>query len=166
MTPKFSLLVIGLLVGVLAATAQTGRDTAGSSEDFSRYKTYKWLDIEMTDHSKQFVEEEITAALEAELAKKGLAKTDSGTADLLIGYQSMLGWKEDFISYNSVYGASFEIIHTGQLSLDMYDSAKKKLVWRGTVSKTLDLNAKPDKRHKGIAKAVQKLLKKYPPKQK
>jgi hypothetical protein len=166
MMQRFRLFVIGLLVGVVAASAQTGRDTTDSSGDFTRYKTYKWLDIEIIDRTKQFVQEEITAALEAELAKKGLAKTESGTADLAIGYQSMLGTKEDVISYHSLYGASVQTIHTGQLGLDMYDPAKKKLVWWGTVSETLDLNAKPDKRHKGIAKAVQKLLKNYPPKQK
>jgi hypothetical protein len=34
--------------------------------------------------------------------------------------------------------------HVGQLGLDMYDAAEKKLVWRGTVSKTLDPKAKPE----------------------
>jgi len=48
----------------------------------------------------------------------------------------------------------------------MYDSAKKELVWRGTASKTLDPKAKPDKQQKNIKKAVDKLLKNYPPKKK
>jgi hypothetical protein len=48
----------------------------------------------------------------------------------------------------------------------MYDSTKKELVWRGTVSKTIDPKAKPDKQQKNIAKSVEKLLKNYPPKQK
>ena len=48
----------------------------------------------------------------------------------------------------------------------MYDSRQKQLVWRGIASKTLDPNAKPDKKDKNINKAVQKLLKNYPPQQK
>ena len=48
----------------------------------------------------------------------------------------------------------------------MYDSAKKELVWRGTASKTLDPKAKPEKQQKNLAKAVEKLLKNYPPKKK
>jgi hypothetical protein len=36
-------------------------------------------------------------------------------------------------------------------------------VWRGTASKTLDPKAKPEKKQKNITKAVQKLLKNYPP---
>jgi hypothetical protein len=39
-------------------------------------------------------------------------------------------------------------------------------VWRGAVSKTIDPNAKPDKRQKNIQKAIEKLLKNYPPKKK
>jgi hypothetical protein len=41
----------------------------------------------------------------------------------------------------------------------MYDASAKQLVWRGAASKTLDANAKPDKRQKTLAKASQKLLK-------
>ena len=48
----------------------------------------------------------------------------------------------------------------------MYDSAKKELVWRGVASKTIDPKAKPEKQQKKITKAVDKLLKNYPPKKK
>jgi hypothetical protein len=54
-------------------------------------------------------------------------------------------------------------IYVGQLTLDMYDPAAKKLVWRGTASKTLNAKAKPDKQKKNLDKAVAKLLKNYPP---
>jgi hypothetical protein len=48
----------------------------------------------------------------------------------------------------------------------MYDSAKKELVWRGVASKTIDPKAKPEKQQNNITKAVDKLLKNYPPKKK
>jgi hypothetical protein len=54
-------------------------------------------------------------------------------------------------------------IHIGQIALDMYDAPEKKLVWRGEASKTLDENAKPEKRQKNLKKGVEKLLKNYPP---
>jgi hypothetical protein len=47
--------------------------------------------------------------------------------------------------------------------LDMYDTSTKKLVWRGSASKTLDPKAKPEKQQKNMAKAAEKLLKNYPP---
>ena len=55
------------------------------------------------------------------------------------------------------------MIYVGELVLDMYDSKKKELVWRGVASKTLDPKVKPDKRQKNLEKAVAKLLKNYPP---
>jgi hypothetical protein len=59
--------------------------------------------------------------------------------------------------------ASTSTVYIGQLDLSMYDDAQKQLVWRGTASKTLDPKAKPEKKQKNITKAVQKLLKNYPP---
>jgi hypothetical protein len=48
----------------------------------------------------------------------------------------------------------------------MYASMLKTLVWRGVASKTLDPKAKPEKQEKNLRKAVAKVLKNYPPKQK
>jgi hypothetical protein len=55
-------------------------------------------------------------------------------------------------------------IYVGQLGVDMYESAKQDLVWRGTANKTLDPKAKPEKQQKNLTKAVNKLLRNYPPK--
>jgi hypothetical protein len=54
-------------------------------------------------------------------------------------------------------------IYVGQVTLDMYDPADKKLVWRGVASKTLDSKAKPEKQKKNLDKAVAKLMKNFPP---
>jgi len=39
-------------------------------------------------------------------------------------------------------------------------------VWRGVASKTIDPEAKPEKQQKNLTKAVEKMLKKYPPEKK
>jgi hypothetical protein len=39
----------------------------------------------------------------------------------------------------------------------------KQLVWRGSASKTLDINEDPDKNYRNLEKAVAKLFKNYPP---
>lgn len=54
-------------------------------------------------------------------------------------------------------------IVTGQLTLDIYDAAKKELVWRGNATKTLDPKVGPDEREKNINKVAQKLLKNHAP---
>lgn len=57
-------------------------------------------------------------------------------------------------------------ILNGQLVLDMYATSPKMLVWRSLASKTIDTEAKPEKQEKNLNKAVQKMLKDYPPKPK
>jgi hypothetical protein len=62
--------------------------------------------------------------------------------------------------------ATSTTINIGTIALDMYDPAKKELVWKGQASKTLDAKASPEKRQKNIDKAMTKLLKDFPPKPK
>jgi uncharacterized protein DUF4136 len=47
--------------------------------------------------------------------------------------------------------------------VDVYDSAKKQLIWRGDASKTIDLKKDPDKNCKNLQKAMAKLFRNYPP---
>jgi len=177
-----------LVVGVSAAWAQDVRYNFAKDAKFSDYKTYKWVDIKGADKPNQMVEDQIKAAIDAELSTKGLTKTDGDTADLLIGMQTAVGTEKQYSSYSSGWGAgpgwgggwygygggmqsttttgSTSTIYVGQLALDMYESAGKDLVWRGVASKTLDPKAKPEKQQKNLKKAITKLLKNYPPPQK
>ena len=43
--------------------------------DFSKYKTYRWVSIKSADLGNFQIQEQIKAALEAELQKKGLTKS-------------------------------------------------------------------------------------------
>jgi hypothetical protein len=179
-------LSLALLIGSVTATvAQDVRYNFAQGEDFSKYKTYKWVDLKGSDHADELTQKQIMAAIDSELATKGLQKTDSDTADLYIDIQTAVGTEKQFTSYNTGWGygpgwgggwygyrggmtstttyGSTSTIYVGQLGLDMYDSAKKELVWRGIASKTIDPKAKPDKQQKNITKAVTKLLKNYPP---
>ena len=180
---KSVVLVTALLLSATAVLAQDVRYNFAQGEDFSKYKTYKWVDAKGADHADALTQNQIIAAIDAQLATKGLQKTDSDTADLYLDIQTAVGTEKQFTSYNSGWGygpgwgggwygggmsstmttGSTSTIYVGQLGLDMYDSAKKELVWRGTASKTIDPKAKPEKQQKNITKAVTKLLKNYPP---
>jgi hypothetical protein len=165
--------------------AQDVRYNFDKDTDFAKFKTYKWVDLKDAAKLDNIVDGNIKSAIDAELAAKGLSKTDGDTADLLIGYQAAVGQEKQFTSYSSDWGygggwyrggwygpssgtttGQTSTIYIGQLALDMYDSANKDLVWRGVVSKTLDTKAKPEKQQKNIGKSVAKLLKKYPPEKK
>jgi hypothetical protein len=173
-----------LLLGASVVRAQDVRYDFDRSKDFSKYKTYKWVQIKGSDKVDELTLKQIVAAVDAELASKGLTKTDADNADLYIGFQTAVAAEKQFHSYSTGWGygpgwgpgwygyggtatsstyGSTSTVYVGQLDLSMYDSAQKELVWRGTVSKTLDLKAKPDKKQKNITKAVRKLLKNYPP---
>jgi len=164
------------------AFAQDTRYNFDSQTDFSKYKTYKWVDIK-SDKPDELTDRQIRAALEAELAKKGLTKIDADNADMFIGYQTAIGTEKQVNSFDTGWGygpgwrgygyggsgmstSTTSTLYVGTLALDMYDPAKKELVWRGTATKTLDTKAKPEKREKNLQKAVAKLLKNYPPKEK
>jgi hypothetical protein len=165
-----------------AAFAQDVRYNFDKDADFSKFKTYKWVILKDAVQLDNIMDKNIKSTVDAELAKKGLTIVDSGDADLYIGYQGSVGQDKQFTSFSSgwgygpgwyrggCYGPSSTMttgqtstIYTGQLVLDMYDSAHTDLVWRGVVSRTLDPKAKPDKQQKNLAKAVSKLLKNYPP---
>ena len=49
----------------------------------------------------------------------------------------------------------------GTLVVDIWDASTKKLVWRGTASKTLSDD--PSKSTKNINEAMTKIFKEYPP---
>jgi hypothetical protein len=102
---KLSLLTLLLLVvGVSAVRAQDVRYNFAQGDDFSKYKTYKWVSIKNADQVDELTAKQITSALDAELAKKGLTKTDGDSADLYVGYQTAIGTEKELNSYNSGWG--------------------------------------------------------------
>ena len=166
-------LVLGFAAGHAAAqdvTYNFDRDT-----DFSKFKSYKWVDIKSVQQVDYLTAREIAFVIDAELAKKGLLKTDSDYADLYIGYQTALSRQTPWMAYHDGWGygpgwggglatLSEASIHAGQLDLDMYATKEKKLVWRGAVSNAVEIKLNLDRSEKKIQKSVEKLLKNYPPK--
>jgi len=175
-----------LLLAASSVIAQDVRYNFDNSASFAGFKTYKWVPIKDAAKVSDLVDQQIKTAIDAELKTKGLSKVEGDKADLFIGYQAAVGQEKQFTSYSSGwdYGPGWgrggwyggggmststtttgqtSTIYTGSVALDMYDSVKQKLVWRGMVSKTLDQKAKPEKQQKNLAKAVTKLFKNYPP---
>jgi hypothetical protein len=178
----FVLSVVTLVLTAGGSLAQDVRYNFDKSTDFSKFKTYKWVPIKDAAKVSDLVDKQIKDAIDAELATKGLTKVEGDDANLYIGYQPSVGEEKQFNSYSTGWGygpgwgggwyggagstttyGSTSTIYKGQLALDMYDSSGHDLVWRGVVSKTIDPKAKPEKQQKNLAKAVQKLLKNYPP---
>jgi hypothetical protein len=185
---KISFLCTTLMMMIAtAALSQDVRYNYDKGTDFSKFKTYKWVLIKDAQKPNDIVDKQIKSTIDSQLLVKGLTATDSDTADLYLAYQTAIDSEKQFTSFSSGMGpgwgygggwygggwyggggmstttGSTSTIYVGQLVLDMYKPADKDLVWRGTVSKTLDPKAKPDKQQKNLNKAVAKLLKNYPP---
>jgi hypothetical protein len=183
---KRNRLLATVALSVLAlgtAAAQDVRYNFDKNTDFSKFKTYKWVELKDASKVNELMDKDIKSAIDTELASKGLTKVDGDDANLYIGYQGGVGQEKQFTSYNSSWGygpgwygggwyggpssstttGQTSTIYIGQLAVDMYDSAHKDLVWRGVASKTIDPKAKPDKQQKNLAKAMKKLFKNYPP---
>jgi len=181
MKVRFVLPLVLLLASAGAAFAQDVRYNFDQEANFGSFKTYKWVVIKGASQLSDLADRQVKAAVDAELAKKGLTKTDADTADLYIGYQAGVGQEKQYTSFDTGWGygpgwhggwygggggmttGTTSTIYIGQLALDMYEAQPHKLVWRGVASKTIDTEAKPEKQQKNLAKAVAKMLKKYPP---
>ena len=175
--------VLLLLAGT--AVAQDVRYNYDKTADFTKYKTYKWVEIKSSDRDAM-IDKQLRAAIDAELVTKGLTKTESDKADLYLAYQTAITTEKQVNTFSSDFGygpgwgaygrygyggmgsststSTTATLYIGALQLDFYDVASKKPVFRAVGTKTIDTKAKPEKREKNLAKAIKKMLKEYPPK--
>lgn len=165
-TIGFVLLACGI------ASAQDVKSNFMPGTDFSKYHSYKWVEIEKGAHPNQIVDAQIKQAVDSQLSTKGLTKTTDDKADLYVGYQIAVDQEKQWNAYGMGGGvrwggmanATSSTINVGTLVLDMYDPATKQLVWTGNATKTMDPSSNQDKNQKNLDKAMAKLLKNYPPK--
>lgn len=177
-------IAVPLSLVAISAFAQDVRYNYDRNADFPRYKTYKWVQVKDAAQLGQLADQQLKDAVDAELSKKGLVKSD-GDTDLLVAYQAAINQEKQFTSYTSGFGPGWgygsgwgrgyggfdsstttgqtSTIHIGAVGIDMYEPSKEQLIWRGEASKTLNTKAKPDKVQKNLQKAMAKLLKNYPP---
>jgi hypothetical protein len=145
------------------------------SANFYNYKTYKWVSISNSEQLDELTTSQLIGTLQVELAKRNLTKAPGEDADLYIGYQitppKQKPSQNEKIggSYGSNGGASasgtatMTTVHTGLLTILMYDAKNKQLIWRGTVSNAIDADAMPEKKQDHMSRGIEKLLKNFPP---
>jgi len=170
---RYSLPLVALLLAGGALAAQDVKYNFMPGTDFSKYHTYKWVAIEGASHPNQIMDAEIKQAVDSQLASKGMTKTDNEKADLYVGYQIAVDKEKQWNAWGTGRGfgggmgsATSSTINVGTLVLDMYDPSTKQLVWTGNATKTIDPSSNQEKNQKNLNKAMEKLLKNYPPKQK
>lgn len=178
-----------LLLFCTYAAAQDVRYNFLPGTDFSKYQTYKWVQVPNVQYPNQLVDAQIKQSIDAQLTLKGLRRVEGDNADLYVVYQAAVNQEKQWNAYSSGGGGwgyggwggwggyggyggmggmqtttvTSETIHVGSLNVDLYDVATKKQVWRGEATKTLKNEKKPEKRQKNLDKAMAKLMKNYPP---
>jgi hypothetical protein len=162
-----------MLAGALAAVAMKVTTDYSHSADFGQYKTYSWLKVE----ADPLWVDRIQSAVDAKLLEKGWTKVaDGGDAavsafvstatkpEIRTFYDTFGGgwyWRDfgDGVAYTTV-----DNIPIGTLVVDIFDTATKKLIWRGVGTDTI--SDKPSKNEKKLEKAVDEMFAHFPPKSK
>ena len=176
-------IAILILLGCVSASAQDIKYNFMPGTDFAKYKTYRWARVPNVQYPDQILDNQITQAIDAQLALKGLTKSSGDTADLVVTYQAAVSQEKQWNSFSTGDGGwgygrwggwggyggmsttttTSETINIGTLDVDIYDSAARNQIWKGQASKTLGSGKNPEKVNKNINKAMEKLFKKYPP---
>ena len=180
--PTFILATGLLAAGASTTYAQDVKFNYVSGTNFSTFKTYRWIDLPNAEKPDQIVDQQIKTAIDNNLAKKGLTKATGENADVLVAYQVAVTQERQWNAYSTGgygygggwrYGgmggmttATSSTLNVGTLAFDVYDTAAKQLVWKGTATKTLNPSKDPKKNQERLQKAMDKLLKNFPPQEK
>ncbi len=154
--------------GCSSITTKVDYDTGAH---FAGYRTYAFKDVHDRD---AFQMKRVQAAVDRTLQAKGLTKAD-GKPDLWVVLHTRTRTDRVVSTYSSGWGwgwgwrggywntARVENIPVGTLVVDLVDTSRKEMVWRGTASRALDRDETPADRMKVTQEAVDKLFEGFPP---
>jgi hypothetical protein len=171
---RLTLALAGLLFTAAVLSAQQVKTDYDHSADFSRYKTYSWVQVKT---SNSLWDERVKSAVNSALAAKGLTEVASG-GDIAVvasrtskkqqtlntfydGLGGGWGWRRFGGGGFSESTTTTETYKVGTLVLDLFGGSSKGLLWRSSSSGTLSSNS--DKNIKNLDKTVQKMFKDFPP---
>lgn len=169
--PRIALLTAFLIVLSNGLSAQQVTYNYMPGTDFSKYHTYKWVDIPSNIHPNQIVDQEIRQAVNNALASKGFTLATGDKADIYVGYQCSVDREREWNAWGMGGGlrwggmgtATSSTITNGMLGVDFYDPTSKELIWRGAAAETLNPSGNEQKNMEKLNKGVAKLLKHFPP---
>jgi hypothetical protein len=155
---------------VAAQKAQVDFDHAC---DFSQYKTYRLATRPNVNFLNQLMQERVIGFVEEALAAKRLRRVETG-GDLLVNFDMNVRQEEVFTTFGDTMGFGWysgwgggvsttitQVIQLGTLTVDMVDSHRNQLVFEGV--STAAISSKPAHNTKRLAKAVNEIFEKYPP---
>ena len=183
---NFSVAVALALMTCCLAYAQDVRTNYMPGTDWSKFRTYGWVDEvqglpTVGGHPDQILDAQVKQAIDSQMVAKGFTKVaDSGKPDLLVGYQLMIdpekqingfgdnwggwsGWGPLVGGGFSSFSAQTSTNYVGTFVVGIYDPAAKRLVWIGGAQHAIEPSKTPEKNQERLNKGAQKLLKNFPP---
>jgi len=162
-------IVLGFAASALAQKVKVGYD---KSADFSKYKTYTWAKPDHPIERPQLYQA-VVQTIDQDLNAKGVNRVDTnGDLTLTAGGGIDFGYNAPAtagMNNGMVYGVDTApvllapLVAKGTLVLLFVDRSDAKTVWQGTVMQKLDPTQK-DQALVLAQKAIDKLLKEFPPK--
>jgi hypothetical protein len=177
-----------MVLACCMAFAQDVRTNYMPGTDFSKYRTYAWVDEvqgvpQVGGRPDQILDTQVKQAIDSQMAAKGFTKVSEGKPDLLVGYQLMVDREKQINGFGDSWGgwggwggfgpfggpafgsfsAQTSTDYVGTFVVGMYDPAVRKLVWIGAAQHAIEPSKKPEKNQEKLNKGAQKLLKDFPP---
>jgi len=159
-------IVVGLTTCSFSQKTKIGYD---KSADFSKYKTYTWAKPDHPIMRPQLFQD-VVGTIDQDLQAKGLTRVDangdltlSAAGGIDFGYNAPPTATMDPVMWQGEFGApvlNAPLVAQGSLTLQFIDGSK--MVWKGTVMQKLD----PEQKDQALVlaqKAIDKLLKRFPP---
>ena len=159
-TTALALIVLGLL------PAAAGEVKFDGEADFSSFRTYAWQ--EGTEARRASAQSTIMAAVEQELAGKGLTPADSGP-DLYVATWVLvdrhtlaeLSKPDQWEYWTGVSSVDAYQVGAGTLIIDLVDAETGGIVWRSL--ETGNVRGSTNRLRKRLSKLVRKMFRSYPP---
>jgi hypothetical protein len=173
----FILLLIGILLFSCGSSIKVGYDF-NTKENFAGYKTFNFMEHPQNLQMREYVLSRIKHAITNELNQKGL-KMSEEKPDLLIAIHTQVNTKVNISSwgynyapyvvywgsygYYGDYGITARQYNKGTLVVDLVEPKTKEMIWRGVAESALPETPRSEQLDKVISKAVEKMMKNYPP---
>jgi len=176
--------------GVAVAQKVEIKTNQAPDTDFKAFKTYAWLPpvpaiknvapdaVTNPTLSEEALMPSLVAAVDRELAARGLTKAAADTADVHVAYFAALsvGFNQSYLGehYGYITGwaspipiglaptTNVTVYEKGTVLVDIVDRAANKAVWRGTALTRINQEHSVDKRIERINDAVKRMFEKYP----
>ena len=166
-----------LLVAPACSTLKVSTDY-DRTVDFAAYRTYGWIDTQEIRNT--LLKKRVMAAVDEELQGKGLVLKQDGS-DLEVAIHPRFSSEVMVNTYSTGWGYSsgwggwggvgaggttstVREVPVGTLIVDLVDTRRKELVWRGTATSPIDSEASAEERQEMVNDAIRKLFEDYPPK--